>query len=276
MSKFITLISLSLLFSCSSTLYMSHFDDPNFLNADEFSSHDEIVSNYKSVEKDKNFISADSIYSDDTSQATINNYYFDNYYHSSRGLYRPYLYNRYFSSNPFYYDRWNTFYDPYSYNFGMSIGYGYGYYSPYYNYSYYNPFHYGYYAPFYSSYWNYNHSYHNPNIVISNSTGKRFYYGKRNSLSGTYNNSSVTKTSKYNSVNLKNKNFDTRTIIPAKTKNFDKREYKTEIKKSTNRKSNYYNKKTSNNKNSFRTKTNNSFNRSNTKSYNRNTIKRKP
>ena len=44
MSKFITLISLSLLFSCSSTLYMSHFDDPNFLNADEFSSHDEIVS----------------------------------------------------------------------------------------------------------------------------------------------------------------------------------------------------------------------------------------
>ena len=75
---------------------MSHFDDPNFLNADEFSSHDEIVSNYKSVEKDKNYISADSIYSDDTSQATINNYYFDNYYHSSRGLYRPYLYNRYF------------------------------------------------------------------------------------------------------------------------------------------------------------------------------------
>ena len=75
---------------------------------------------------------------------------------------------------------------------------------------------------------------------------------------------------------LKNKNFDTRTIIPAKTKNFDKSEYKTEIKKSTNRKSNYYNKKTSNNKNSFRTKTNNSFNRSNTKSYNRNTIKRKP
>ena len=197
MSKFITLISLSLLFSCSSTLYMSHFDDPNFLNADEFSSHDEIVSNYKSIEKDKNFISADSIYSDDTSQATINNYYFDNYYHSSRGLYRPYLYNRYFSSNPFYYDRWNTFYDPYSYNFGMSIGYGY--YSPYYNYSYYNPFHYGYYDPFYSSYWNYNHSYHNPNIVISNSSGKRFYYGKRNSLSGSYNNSSVTKTSKYNS-----------------------------------------------------------------------------
>ena len=92
MSKFITLISLSLLFSCSSTLYMSHFDDPNFLNADEFSSHDEIVSNYKSVEKDKNYISTDSIYSGDTSQATINNYYFDNYFHTKHWAFYIFVY----------------------------------------------------------------------------------------------------------------------------------------------------------------------------------------
>jgi len=169
-SIYLIIILLSLT-SCITTTNV-HYNDPNYLNSDEFSTYEEITKNTQQEEKSN---------SDTTTHYNNDNYY--DYHFSSRirRFHRPMHYSGYYNG---------LYTDYYWYNSdplycGTSLYYGHNWHSPYYSYYSYTPYH-NYYNPYYANYYSYyGYNYYHPsnNIYYNNTNNHNAYItGNRRSL----------------------------------------------------------------------------------------------
>lgn len=186
-----------LLFTSCDTTYHTHYTDPNYLNNNEFSDYDEIISSY-SLDNEKN----------DLSDSNSNNYEIIDYHDFSyssriRRFHRPMYHTNYYGG--IYTDYYWYTHNP-SY-WGTSIYFGYNWNNPY-HWGYNNPHYWGYndphywgyyYSPYYTGYYNHHygfhhHNSHSPNYTYHNSHDANSYiYGHRGSLSSSKKNSTVKK-----------------------------------------------------------------------------------
>ena len=188
------LLIIILIFSSCETTYHTRYNDPNYLQSDEFNSYENVeMSSYTQ----ENISDMPESIEDSTGNYynTINNYtnYYDfsyaarlkRFYHPSSIHYTDY-YGGFFTD---YY--WYT-YDPWYWGNSISLSYNWGWPNNYWTGSYYPYYYSGYYS---NLYYSHNHYHHNIN--------KNKYRGFVGSLSSNYQN---TNKSKYVTRNLNKKN----------------------------------------------------------------------
>lgn len=218
--KYFILTLVSILFFSSCVTY-THFNytDPNYLQSDEFSSYEELVTNDKKTSSNESSLDSNTFYDSDS------NYFYeeDNFSSRLRRFHRP-IYGGYYGGIYTNYS-WNS-YDPFL--FGTSIYHGYNWHSPYYAYYGYTPYYMGYYTPYYyGSYYTYNygskyHHNYNNTFYYNNKKYNSYINGRRGSLSSNSNDRRIrvnANNNRLSNLNKKRSNSNT-TRVNTKTTRF--------------------------------------------------------